>query len=60
VVGLGEMVYVMGGSTGYQILQSAERYDCKTNVWSLIAPMNIDRLSGSATELNGKVKPVKL
>jgi kelch-like protein 10 len=53
------MVYAIGGFDGEEDLNTAERYDCKMNQWSLIAPMNVDRSRASATVLNGKVKPLK-
>jgi hypothetical protein len=53
------MVYAIGGSDGHHDLTTAERYNCKTNQWSLLAPMNVRRASASAAELNGKVKHVK-
>ncbi|XP_021928743.1 kelch-like protein 10 isoform X2 [Zootermopsis nevadensis] len=42
---LGEILYAMGGC-GLLLLEeqrTAEKYDFKTNQWSLIAPMNMDR-----------------
>ncbi|XP_021940447.1 kelch-like protein 10 isoform X2 [Zootermopsis nevadensis] len=47
-------VYAMGGKSS-QNQRTAERYDCKTNQWSLIAPMNTGRFNGSAAVLNDKI-----
>jgi kelch-like protein 10 len=46
-------VYAIGGinKTG----NTAERYDYRTNRWSIIAPMNENRRRASATTLNGKI-----
>jgi kelch-like protein 10 len=53
------MVYAIGGDVRHHYLKTAERYDCKTKQWSVIAPMNVRRSDASATVLKGKVKPVK-
>ena len=39
------MVYISGGFTGQECLQTAEYYDPQTNQWTLIAPMR-NRRSG--------------
>jgi kelch-like protein 10 len=52
------MVYAIGGGLFWK-LKTVERYDCKSNQWSLIAPMNVEKTYASATVLNGKVKPVE-
>jgi kelch-like protein 10 len=50
------LVYAMGGNEDYiRILESAERYDYRTNRWSRIAPMNEKRTTASAATLNGKI-----
>ncbi|XP_021937484.1 kelch-like protein 10 [Zootermopsis nevadensis] len=50
-------VYAMGGHEceHREDLRTAERYDCKTNQWSWIAPMNTGRSSASAAVLNDKI-----
>lgn len=52
---LNDLVYAMGGYDGYHRQKTAERYDYKTNQWSLIAPMNVQRSDASATTLNGTI-----
>jgi kelch-like protein 10 len=52
---VGEVIYEMAGCDDFGRLNTAERYDYKTNEWSLIAPMNMPRSEASATALNGKV-----
>jgi kelch-like protein 10 len=53
-------VYAIGGEDfdGHR-LKMAERYDYKTNQWSLIASMNTKRCRASAAALNGNTNPVK-
>ncbi|XP_021941903.1 kelch-like protein 5, partial [Zootermopsis nevadensis] len=48
-------VYAMGGRDDDQIHRTAERYDCKANQWSWIAPMNTKRYGGGAAVLNDKI-----
>ncbi|XP_021927989.1 kelch-like protein 10, partial [Zootermopsis nevadensis] len=48
-------VYAMGGFYGGLHLSTAERYDCETDQWSLIAPMNTGREDASAAVLNNKI-----
>jgi hypothetical protein len=50
---LGDVLYVMVGYDGNSILNRAERYDPKTDRWSLIADMNVGRQFANATALNG-------
>ncbi|XP_021934032.1 kelch-like protein 10 [Zootermopsis nevadensis] len=45
----------MGGRDYFRTHRTAERYDCKTNQWSWIAPMNEERYNASATVLNDKI-----
>ncbi|KDR11165.1 kelch-like protein 10 isoform X2 [Zootermopsis nevadensis] len=45
----------MGGFYGGLRLSTAERYDCETDQWSLIAPMNKKRTFASAAVLNDKI-----
>lgn len=51
---LEEQIYAMGGYDGHHRQNTAEKYDFKTNQWSLIAPMNMQRSDASACTLNGK------
>ena len=51
---VGELVYAMGGYDGHHRQNTAEHYNYKTNQWSLIAPMNVQRSDASATTLNGQ------
>ncbi|XP_021941672.1 kelch-like protein 10 isoform X2 [Zootermopsis nevadensis] len=46
-------VYATGGYNYYDYRRTAERYECKANQWSLIAPMNTGRRNASAAVLNG-------
>ena len=48
-----DMVYAIGGFDGHHRQKTAERYNYRTNQWSLIAPMTIQRSDASATTLNG-------
>ncbi|XP_021937137.1 kelch-like protein 10 isoform X2 [Zootermopsis nevadensis] len=48
-------VYAMGGQDGSRIHRTVERYDCKTNKWSLINPMNKQRARARAAVLNDKI-----
>ena len=52
---LGKIVYAMGGYDGHHRQSTAERYNYKTNQWSLIASMNVQRSDASATMLNGEL-----
>jgi kelch-like protein 10 len=56
---LGEVLYVMGGQANYPTLKTAERYDPKTDQWSLIADMTVRRVGASATALNGNMNIMK-
>jgi N-acetylneuraminic acid mutarotase len=56
---LGDVLYVMGGLDGKSKLKTAERYDPKTDRWSPIADMNVERLNASATALNGNMNIMK-
>ncbi len=47
-------IYAMGGFDGHERQNTAERYNLKTNQWSLIQPMNHQRSDASATTLEGK------
>lgn len=54
---LNDLVYAMGGYDGYERQNTAERYNYKTNQWSLITPMHVHRSDASATTLNGTALP---
>jgi N-acetylneuraminic acid mutarotase len=57
---LGDVLYVMGGLDEYYSgLKTAERYDSKTDRWSPIADTNVERVSASATALNGNMNIMK-
>jgi kelch-like protein 10 len=56
---LGDLVYAIGGHDGHHRQKTAERFDYKTNQWSLIASMNMQRSDASAAVLDGKMNPVK-
>jgi N-acetylneuraminic acid mutarotase len=56
---LGDVLYVMGGCDDNSTLKTAERYDPKTDRWSPIADMNVQRYGASATALNGNMNIMK-
>jgi N-acetylneuraminic acid mutarotase len=57
---LGDVLYVMGGHDEHNsTLKTAERYDPKTDRWSPIADMNVERHDASATALNGNMTIMK-
>jgi N-acetylneuraminic acid mutarotase len=56
---LGDVLYVMGGFDKHYTFKTAERYDSKTDRWSLIAPMRVRRVAASATALNGNINIMK-
>ncbi|KDR07880.1 Kelch-like protein diablo [Zootermopsis nevadensis] len=45
----------MGGRHYRLVYRSVERYDCKSNQWSFISPMNTQRASAAAAVLNDKI-----
>ena len=49
------MVYISGGFTGQECLQTAEYYDPQTNQWTLIAPMRHRRSGVSIIAHDGFV-----
>jgi hypothetical protein len=59
VAAVGEAIYAIGGWNGTRRLKTAERYDCKMNMWSNIAAMNEERRDASATALNGNMNSVR-
>lgn len=50
-----DLIYAMGGYDGHHRQNTAERYNFKTNQWTLVAPMNMQRSDASATTLNGNL-----
>jgi hypothetical protein len=56
---LGDVLYVMGGRYDNFSLKTAELYDSKTDRWSLIADMTVERHAASATALNGNMNIMK-
>jgi hypothetical protein len=53
---LGDVLYVIGGRITWK---TAERYDPKTDRWSPIADMNVERIGARATALNGNMTIMK-
>jgi len=49
------MIYAIGGYDGHNRLNTAKRYNPKTNQWSIIPPMNMQRSDASACTLNGRI-----
>ena len=47
------LVYAMGGYDGHNRQNTAERYQPRTNQWSLVQPMNHQRSDASASALGG-------
>jgi hypothetical protein len=56
---LGDVLYVIGGDDDNSTLKAAERYDSKTDRWSFIAPMRVEREGASAAALNGNMNIMK-
>jgi kelch-like protein 10 len=56
---LGDVLYVIGGQPIGSSDQTAERYDPKTDQWSRIAPMRVERTSARAAALNGIMNIMK-
>jgi N-acetylneuraminic acid mutarotase len=56
---LGDVLYVMGGYDDSPTHKTAERYDPKTDRWSLIADMKLKRIFASAIALNGNMTIMK-
>jgi hypothetical protein len=56
---LGEVLYVIGGIDDSLTDKTAERYDPKTDRWSPIADMNVERIGASAAALNGNMNIMK-
>lgn len=49
------IIYALGGYDGLNRLNSAERYDPKTNQWTMIPPMKTQRSDAHACALGGKI-----
>jgi hypothetical protein len=56
---LGDVLYVMGGHVISFAHQTEERYDPKTDRWSSIADMRVERTSARAAALNGNMNIMK-
>jgi hypothetical protein len=56
---LGDVLYVMGGKIIGSPNHTAEQYDPKTDRWSPIADMNVQRADASAAALNGNMNIMK-
>jgi hypothetical protein len=56
---LGEVLYAMGDCDSVRKHNKAELYDCKTDQWSFVAPMNVRHWQASVTGLNGKMNAMK-
>lgn len=52
---LGETIYAMGGYDGHHRQNTAERFNHRTNQWSLVAPMNAQRSDASAAALDSEL-----
>lgn len=52
---LGETIYAMGGYDGHHRQNTAERFNHRTNQWSLVSPMNAQRSDASAATLDSKL-----
>lgn len=48
-------IYALGGYDGTIRQNTGERYDPKTNQWTMIKPMNMQRSDGSACTLHSKI-----
>ena len=48
-------LYVVGGNTGFEALESVEVYDLQTNKWSLAAPMATARSAHGVAALDGQL-----
>lgn len=55
VAELNGLIYAIGGYDGHNRLNTVERYNPKTNQWSVITPMNMQRSDASACTLKGKI-----
>jgi N-acetylneuraminic acid mutarotase len=55
VVAFGNFIYVIGGYSSNQQLNSVERYDILANQWTFIEPMNIARSAAACTVWNTKL-----
>lgn len=55
VTALDGLIYALGGYDGQNRQNTAERYDPKTNQWTMISPMNVQRSDAHACTLNNKI-----
>lgn len=55
VAELNGLIYAIGGYDGHNRLNTVERYNPKTNQWTVISPMNMQRSDASACTLKGKI-----
>lgn len=55
VAELNGFIYAIGGYDGHNRLNTVERYNPKTNQWTIITPMNMQRSDASACTLKGKI-----
>lgn len=55
VAELNGLIYAIGGYDGHNRLNTVERYNPKTNQWTVITPMNMQRSDASACVLKGKI-----
>lgn len=49
------IIYALGGYDGVNRQNSAERYDPKSNQWTMIPSMNTQRSDAHACTLDGKI-----
>lgn len=50
---LDNLIYAMGGYDGQHRQNTVERYNPKTNQWSMVVPMHMQRSDACATTLDG-------
>lgn len=55
VTELNGMIYAIGGYDGHNRLNTVERYNPRTNQWSVIPPMNMQRSDASACTLQERI-----
>lgn len=49
------LIYAIGGYDGHNRLSTVERYNPKTNQWTVITPMNMQRSDASACTLKERI-----
>ena len=52
---LNGLIYAMGGHNGAQRLDTVEKYDYKTNQWTIVNSMNLARSDASAATYDNKI-----